>query len=56
MQKMRRHPFGEGVCVIGDGSGRRIAHVLENRVEHRPSLPRQVSHELPKFAVEVAEK
>ena len=53
---MRRGPFDESVCVIGDRSGRRIVHMLEDRIEHRPGVLGQIGHELTEFAVEVAEK
>ena len=53
---MLRGPFDESVCVIGDRSGRRILHMLENRVEHRPCVLGQFGHELTEFAVEVAKK
>ena len=49
-------PFDECLCVIGDRSGRRIVHVLEDSVEHRPGVPGQIGHELTEFAVEVAQK
>src|SRR5207249_2323264 len=56
MEKMRRRPLDESVCVIGDRSGRRIVHMLEDCIEHRPSMLGQISHQLAEFPVEVAKK
>ncbi len=56
MDEMRRGPLDEGVWVIGDRSGRRIVHVLEDGIEHRPCRLGQAGHERTEFAVEVAEK
>src|SRR5260370_39155310 len=56
MDKMRRGRFDKSLCVIGDRSGRRIIHMLEDRIENRPGGLGQIGHELTEFAVEVAEK
>ena len=53
---MLRGPFDECVGVIGDRSGRRIVHMLEDCIEHRACVPGQFDHELTEFAVEVAKK
>ena len=49
-------PIDECLSVIGDRSGRRIVHMLEDRIEHRPGVLRQSSHKRNEFAVEVAHK
>jgi hypothetical protein len=51
---MLRGPFDERFGVGGDWSGRRILHMWENCVEHRPGVLGQIGHELTEFAVEVA--
>ena len=56
MEKMRRGPFGESVCVICYRSGRRIAHMREDGIEHRPCMLGQIDHERTEFTVEVAKK
>ncbi len=56
MEKMRRGPFDESVCVVGDRSGRRIVHMLEDCIEYRSCALGQIGHELTEFAVEVAKK
>ena len=53
---MLRGPFDEGVCVFGDRSGRRIVHMLEDRIEHRSGVSGEIGHERTEFAVEVAKK
>src|SRR5260370_13825815 len=53
---MRRRPFDKSLCVIGDRSGRRIIHMLEDRIETRPGGLGQIGRELTEVAVEVAEK
>ena len=49
-------PFDERVRVVGDRGRRWIAHMLEDRVEHRSRVLGQIEHELTEFAVEVAEE
>ncbi len=56
MKKMLCGPFDESVCVIGDRSGWRIVHMLEDGIEHWPCVLGQIGHELTEFAVEVAKK
>ena len=53
---MRRGPFDESVCVIGNRSRWRIVHMLEDGIEHRPGVPGQIGHEPIEAAVEVAKK
>jgi hypothetical protein len=53
MNKMCGNPFDEGVCIVSHGCLRRIGHVLEDRIEYRSRLLRQIGHELTEFAVEV---
>jgi hypothetical protein len=56
MDEMCCGPFDKTLCVISDRNGRRIVHMLEDRIEHRSRVPAQLSHELTGSAVEVAEK
>ena len=56
MEQMLGGPFDESGRVRRDRSGRRIVHMLEDRVEHRPGVFGQIGHELTEFAVEVAQE
>ena len=53
---MFSRPFDERVCVVGDRGRRWTLDMLEDSVEHRPSLFCQIGHERTEFAVEVAKK
>jgi hypothetical protein len=55
-ENMLDGPFDESVRVIGDGSERRIGHMLEDGVENWACMLGEFPHKLAEFAVEVSKK
>src|SRR5216683_260961 len=55
-KKMSGSPFDECFSIICNRSGRRTIDMLEDSIEHRSCVFREVGHELTELAVEVAKK
>ncbi len=53
---MIRGPLDESICVFSHRGWRRIHNVLEDAIEHRSSVFREIGHERAEFAVEVGKK